>query len=110
MKIPEPRLTTNGDGYEQFQAVDVDGEQGTLQHHRVLAWAWGELKSPFHSGDVREVHHDRRIPWLNTEANLEPLTPAEHCEVDPRRAQIEAPWNDVGKERLADRVATDGGL
>lgn len=102
MKATSPRLTTTGAGYEQIQAECRDGSTAVLQHHRVLAWVWHDLESPLFSEDLREVHHDRPIPWLNTEDNLEALTPAEHREIDPGRARIRAPWD-------RREVATDGG-
>lgn len=105
MRATSPRITTTGAGYEQIQAETEDGETAILQHHRVLAWVWGELDSPLFSEDAREVHHVEGVPWLNVEWNLEGLTPAEHRERDPGRARIRAPWDGVTQERLA----TDGG-
>lgn len=93
----EVRLATNGDGYEQLSVADGP----TLQHHRLLLWAWDRLESPWFSGDPREVHHVRPIEWLNTPGNLEAMSPAEHMEVDPDRARIRGiPWDGVGRADL----------
>jgi len=81
-------LNTNGEGYEELR---VSG--GLLLHHRVLAFVWGLLDSPRFSEDMRQVHHEQPIPWLNTEDNLTALTPQEHREVDDGRARITTPWD-----------------
>lgn len=105
MSSKPARLTTNGNGYEQIQAWDDRGNQGVLQHHRVLAWVWGDLEELHFSEEIVEVHHEKTgIPWLNVEWNLEALTPEEHKRVDEGRARISAPWDRVGQQQLA----TDG--
>jgi hypothetical protein len=74
------RLQTTGAGYEQ---VFCDGK--TVEHHRLLAFAWGDLDSPFYPTDDREVHHETPIGWMNLESNIRALTPREHMELDPDR-------------------------
>lgn len=83
------RFDTNGDGYEQIRASDGQ----TINHHRLLMWAWGRLDSPFFSEDAREIHHEREVEWINFEMDLSALTPEEHREVDPGRARIKTPWD-----------------
>lgn len=86
------RIDVTPTGYEQIRTADGS----TLQHHRVLLFAWGRLDSVFFENDAREVHHSEPIKWLNFEASLSALSPAEHREVDPGRARISTPWDDVG--------------
>ena len=86
------RVRMNGNGYEEVRVEDGETRRA-LPHHRILSWVWGGLDSPFFEEDAREVHHVEPVEWLNTEENLRALTPAEHREVDPGRAQIRAPWD-----------------
>jgi hypothetical protein len=81
-----------GRGYEHVE-IRIDGETHRLAHHRILSSLWGELESVHFSEDLREVHHRTPIRWLNTEENLEAVTPEEHREIDEGRAQIRTPWD-----------------
>ena len=96
MSDRDPRLGTNGNGYEQIRAARSDGSYAALNHHRVLMFAWGRLDSPFFSEDAREVHHETGVEWCNIEPELSAVTPWEHMEIDDGRAQIRTPWNELG--------------
>ena len=85
------RIDTKGNGYEEIQIRTRDGIE-RLQHHRVLAYAWGNLDSPLFADDAREIHHQSGIEWDNRESNLDALSPEEHRAVDPGRSRIRTPW------------------
>jgi len=96
------RIRTTGSGYRYVEVVEEDG-RSSIPAHRVLSYGWGDLDSALFSEDMREIHHRIPIPWLNTEENLEPLTPEAHRARDARRREIAAPW-DRGAP-----IASDGG-
>lgn len=81
-----------GRGYEHVE-IHVDGDRYSLPHHRILSTAWGDLDSVFFSEDLREVHHETPVRWMNLEENLSAVTPEEHREIDPGRRQIRTAWD-----------------
>ena len=81
-------LNTNGEGYEELRVCGC-----RILHHRVLAFAWGLLDSLCFSEDMREVHHNQQVRWLNIQDNLTALSPEDHREVDDGRARITTPWD-----------------
>ena len=92
------RIGTNGNGYEQIRAPSPDGDTyHALNHHRLLLYAWGYLDSPWFEDDAREVHHETSVEWVNHEREMVALSPQDHREVDPGRARIRAPWDDLGR-------------
>ena len=91
------RFDVNPSGYEQIRTSDGS----CIQHHRVLAFARGRLDSVFFERDARDVHHSQPVKWLNFEGDLSALTPAEHRDVDPERARISTPWDDVDRRGSA---------
>ena len=64
---------TQQDGYEVWTS-QYEGEQHTIQVHRLAAVAW----FGFDAVKNKHVHHEKPIPWLNVEWNLEPMDPREH--------------------------------
>lgn len=69
-------LYVDVDSYEEFRAAGRGGsDERGLRHHRVIAYAYGMLDS---LDDSREVDHLIPIRWLNYEANLEAVDPADH--------------------------------
>jgi hypothetical protein len=81
-----------GESHNGYHRRGVESEgthRKTLSHHRLLAYAWRKLDSPFRTEDGREVHHE--IPageqtsckWLNFEDLLTVVTRDEHREIDP---------------------------
>lgn len=73
-------LGTSGEGYEEIRH-----NRSCLTHHRLLAYAWGYLDSPFFERDPREIHHRDSIPWHNSESNLEAVSPEEHNLIQRRK-------------------------
>lgn len=86
------RIDVTPTGYEQIRTSDGS----CIQHHRLLAFAWGMLDSVFFEADAREIHHSQPVKWFNFERDLSALSPAEHRDVDPGRARISTPWDDLG--------------
>jgi hypothetical protein len=72
--------------------ADPEGEK-PVYIHRLAAWVWGVLESPFFTEDPREVHHHTLadwvgsdpipkggIPWFTAEDHLTAERPDEHAE------------------------------
>lgn len=99
---PPVRFDVSGKGYAQVRAGD-----GCLLEHRLLAYAWGMLDSPWFSEDAREIHHvapephDTPCRWLPLESHMTALSPAEHRERCEGRSGIVTPWDRL--ERGAER-------
>jgi hypothetical protein len=72
-------IQTNGRGYEEMRERTEDSHPAVM-HHRLLAYGWGYLDSPFAAEDCREVHHRDRVRWHNVESNLLALPEADHRE------------------------------
>lgn len=69
-------IVVGGRGYELL--VDPDADRATaprISHHRVIAWAHGELSELW---EPLEVDHLEPVPWLSYVENLEAVTPSEH--------------------------------
>lgn len=69
-----PAFTTNGEGYEELRA-----ERGgwSLYHHRLLAYADGQLDS---LGDGLQVHHVQAVPWYNSRENVHATEQRRHAQ------------------------------
>jgi hypothetical protein len=82
----------NSFGYEMIGDPDEPlSEPGCVMHHRVIAYAHGELESVF---QPLEVDHLTPIPWLNYEENLEAVGPIEHGRRTVRRRRARADGGD----------------
>lgn len=78
-------LATTGKGYEELRPRGRDGTSDGIKHHRLLAYAWGEIDT---LDDPREVDHAVFVvPWLNVEWNLEAVDPVEHGRLTRSRAR-----------------------
>lgn len=75
----------NKDGYEM---LTVPGEplreSARISHHRLIAYAHGELASVY---QPLEVDHKISVPWLNAAVNLEAVGPIEHGKRTARRCK-----------------------
>ena len=73
----------NKDGYEMLTPPGVPLDRAPrLSHHRVIAYAHGELTDVW---EPLEVDHLIEIPWLNYAENLEAVGPIEHGRRTRRR-------------------------
>lgn len=72
---------TDREGYETWRRQwreSGDKREETVRVHRLAAVAWFGPESVEHD---RVVHHNNRVPWDNREANLTPMTRADHSEL-----------------------------
>lgn len=75
-------LYTTGNGYEEIREPGRDGASNGIKHHRLLAYAWGQIDD---LQDPREIDHVTEVRWFNTEDNLRPLGKVEHGRRTRRR-------------------------
>jgi len=69
-------IVIGGRGYELVVDPDADrAEAPRISHHRVIAYAHGELSELW---VPLEVDHLTPVPWLSYVENLEAVTPEEH--------------------------------
>lgn len=77
-----PRLYTTGRGYEEFRRPGRQGVNDGMKHHRLLAYAWGEIDS---LDDHRHIDHRIEVRWLNIQGNLRAKDPTDHRRRTRRR-------------------------
>lgn len=76
--VERASFVTDPDGYERAECA-TNGEM--VRIHRLAAVAWFGYDAVVGN----DVHHEKPIPWLNTEENVEPLSPSDHRRLHARR-------------------------
>jgi hypothetical protein len=80
-------LVDHRTGYELIRVGEPGDGERTLAHHRVLAYAWDTLETPFSD---EQVDHVDRCRVHNAEDNLEAVGPIEHGRITRQRARAAA--------------------